>query len=135
MVRGLRLLLVPALLAPLALVACGGGGSSSSSPTPVPTGTAAAYICPSSDSVLSVALAPRSMARANSRRAPLGRGAAASSGFIEVLYDRSVATVSASAIATREQKLNTVLVNSYDYPNLNVITHLLAVAPADVATT
>jgi subtilisin family serine protease len=135
MVRRSRLWFVPALLAPLALVACGGGGSPPP-PRPAPTGTALAYICPSSDSVASVAVASRTVGSAGSRRLTTWRGrAAASSGFVEVLYDRAVASVSTDAIAAREQKLNAVLVNSSDYPNLNVITHVLAVAPADVAAT
>lgn len=139
MLRGFRLWLALGLLLPPALSACGGGGHSTpapvATPTPVtsasPTPDPAAFVCPSSDSIVAA-----SGSRSLSRRVALrGNRMSASGSLIEVTYNRAVANVSTAAIAQRELQLGAGTVRTLDYPSLNLVTHVLAVPPSQIAAT
>ncbi len=110
--------------------------SPSSTPTSTPTGSAAAFICPSSDSVAARAVSPRAsgLGDALGRHVNRNRTAALSTpGRLSVTYDLAMLTSSRTALAARESALSTTLVREADYPRLGIATRILNVAPSQAA--
>jgi subtilisin family serine protease len=134
---GCAVILTGALLA-----ACGGGGSTPH-PAPTPTATAtataaaneAAYQCPTSDTPAAVAHAASGADEATRRRASGGaRRAAADAGLLAVTYDLATATSHRAALAARERSAGARTIQELDYPHLGIATHVISVAPAQLAT-
>jgi subtilisin family serine protease len=127
-------------LAFLSLTACGGGGGSSSSPSPTPTpggsGTTAAYTCPTSDSVASVARSANAVATESVRRMPplSSRLSKPATTLLAVTYDRTIATTSAASIAARENAAGATSARTLDFPHVGLTTHILTVPAAKSAT-
>jgi len=134
--------------------ACGGGGSSSGgspvgvlptaqpttpvTPTSTPTGAvdAAAYVCPSSDTVGSstVGRGVHTLGDAVGRRAAAGRRrAVAVAGRLEVTYDVAALAAARTAVAAREASLGASLVREFQFSHLRTATRILSVAPAQAA--
>jgi hypothetical protein len=131
-------------LAALVLSGCGGSGNGTApsppgvpTPTPSPTSTPvnAAFTCPTSDTVASVARSA-GVAGEAVRRAPLryAQSPQAAGGLIAVSYDRATAQRSAAAIATRETSAGTKFVREFDFPNTGTVMRILSVAPENVAS-
>jgi subtilisin family serine protease len=109
------------------------GTQAQPSPTPVPE---AAYACPTSDSMDSVAHGVLAAGRADAVRHGVNhaRAAAPSAGLIAVTYDRSTALAAPASIAARESALGTKLVRSLDFSHTGRQLHVLSVAPAQLAS-
>jgi subtilisin family serine protease len=121
----------------LSLTACGGGGSSATpSATPTPSGgSAAAYTCPTSDSVASVARSASAAASdaIHRMRPQATRVSKPSSTLLAVTYDRTVATTSAASIAAREAAAGATATRTLDFAHVGLTTHILTVPAAKSA--
>jgi subtilisin family serine protease len=107
-------------------------------PTPTPTPTAApfneaAFLCPTSDApagVTRISATSRRVTRGISRHA---RTTTAGT-MLAVTYDRTTAATSAVTIASRERSLGSTLVRSFDFPHTGLVTRVLAVPAARMAS-
>jgi subtilisin family serine protease len=124
------------IAAALLLPACGGGGGSSPpGPTPTPTGTSTAnpqaFICPTSDGSSSIGF--RGAGEAAFRRLPRRAPAAAyAPGVIAVTYDRAAYQRSSTAFTRAEQSAGGTLAQSYDFPYIGKVIHVLSVPPSQL---
>ncbi|MGP6189022.1 MAG: S8 family serine peptidase, partial [Vulcanimicrobiaceae bacterium] len=124
------------LVLSLSVSACGGGGGSPSvTPTPTPTASPsneAAFQCPTSDAVASVARG----GSGELRRAPLvrKRGVQTVAGLIAVSYARQTLNASRTALTAREQTLGATLVRELDFPHVGLTTRVLSVSPSQVSS-
>ncbi len=131
-----RMGLAVSLVAALAFSACSGGGGSpsgGSTPTPSPApSNAAAYTCPSSDTVAAVARSSRASSGDAARRAVARgrRNVESASGLIAVTYDRATASSSRGTLEAREQSLGATFVREFEFAHAGVTTRILSVAPA-----
>jgi subtilisin family serine protease len=164
MIRFLRPLstVVGMCAAAILVSACGGGGSGSSVPAPAASPTtpsvgphsqptvapspgaspvvdAAAYICPTSDTAAAAVTGDRTAEgsrRMTVRRAPNATSAATSGStqLVAVTYDAPTATAQRSVLAARESALGTTLQRTYTFSHIGLVTHVLAVPAARVAS-
>ncbi len=134
------------LAAALLLSACGGGGGSSPAPsmtpTPTPTAMADPYSCPTSGTAGtgSVARAGGSAVESLLRRPPSYRhsvSAAASTTTTRLVVNYAHSTFSRilPQVAAREQALDANVLQTFDYPRLNLTQRVLLVPTASLART